>query len=305
VGTNPSWTFLQNSLIDVDAQRESAEKKWRSYAEVEASVRERISRLSSIEGQASVMLAQVHITEARLAELQAQRKVVESEVRQPAVELRVLTAATPPLRPSKSHRRVVALLLPPLFALLAVGALTASALRGLKLWTPAELAFWGCAPVVAASTWPATPEGLDELVLDLRAALDGARGTTLLVPLAASQLGRARELLSRLGARDVPARDGVPERDAPLVLWEETERPQALRRAARQSDRVLVLAESGAHSLFEALALRRLLGSEERVGLVVVGLGTDLATAPDRVGEVAGFWSGPGESKGAVRSRAA
>ncbi|MBN9685642.1 MULTISPECIES: GumC family protein [unclassified Corallococcus] len=304
VGTNPAWTFLQNSLIDVDTQREVAQKKWRSYAEVESSVRDRITRLSSIEGQASVLLAQVQLTAARLADLKTRQKVVESEVRQPQVELRVLTPATPPLLPSKSYRRLVALLLPPLFALLAAVALGASALRGLRLWTPAELSFWVHGPVVAATTWPATSEGLEDLAADLRAALDEAKGTTLLLPLTAAQAGPARELLSRLGAGNVPARDGVPEQDARVVPWEEAERAMALRRAARQCDRVLVLVASGAHSLFELVALRRLLGSEGRIGLVVVGLGTDLATAPDRVGEVPGFWSGAAASKGAAQGAA-
>ncbi|MCP3137424.1 GumC family protein [Pyxidicoccus xibeiensis] len=305
VGANPAWTFLQNNLMDVDTQREAAQRKWRSYAEVEAAARERIARLSAIEGQASSLLAQVHITETRLADLQAREKVIEGEVRQPEVGLRVLTPATPPLRPSKSYRRAVVLLLPPCFALLAAVALAASALRGLKPWTPAELSFWGRGPVVAATTWPATPDGLEELVLDLRAALDEAPGTTLLLPLATSQREAARELLSLLGPLDVPAWDGVSGRDAALVLWEEANRPLALRRAVRQSDRVLVLAGSGAHSLFEVLALRRLLGSEERIGFVMVGLGTDLATHPDRVGEVMGFWSGPGEAKGPERPRPA
>ncbi len=288
VGANPTWTFLQNSLVEANAQREAAQKKWRSYAEVEALARDRIARLSAIEGQTSLLLAQVHITETRLADLRARQKVVEGEVRQPEVELRVLTPATPPHLPSKSYRRLVALLLPFVVTLLATVALAASALRGLKLWTPAELSFWGGGPVVAATTWPATADGLEELVLELRAALDEARGTTLLLPLAAAQRERARELLSRLGAGDV---SGVPGRDAALVLWEEGERPLALRRAVRQSARVLVLAGSGTHSVFEVLALRRLLGSEERLGFVVVGLGTELATSPDRVGEVRGFWS--------------
>jgi hypothetical protein len=146
---------------------------------------------------------------------------------------------------------------------------------------------------VAATTWPGTAEGLEELVLELRAELDAAEGTTLLVPLAASQRERARELLSRLGAADVPARDGA----AALALWEETERPLALRRAARQSARVLVIAGSGEHPLWEVLTLRQLLAGEERIGFLMVGLGTDLATHPDRVGEVRRFWSRPRATK--------
>ncbi|NPC68732.1 hypothetical protein HPP05_03085 [Corallococcus exiguus] len=298
VGTNPSWTFLQNSLLDAGSQRELAQKKWRAYAEAEEAAKERITRLSALEGQASALLARIHITETRLTELQQRQKVVEGEVRQPAMELRVLTSATPPTRPSKSYRRAVALLLPPFFALLAVVALTASSMRGFKLWTPAEFSFWGRGPVVAATPWPATAEGLEELVVELRAALDEASGVTRVLPLGESQQERTRELLSRLGATCVPARDDVPGRGAMLVSWEEARRPQALRLAVRKGARVLVLASSGAHSVFEVWALRRLLGSEACVGFVVVGLGTDLATHPDRVGDVMGFWSGSGASRG-------
>jgi hypothetical protein len=81
-----------------------------------------------------------------------------------------------------------------------------------------------------------------------------------------------------------------------LSVWDKPERSQALRRRARQSTRVLVLVEVGTHSLFELAALRHLLGREDRIGLIVLGLGTDFAGGPDQVGDVPGFWQAPGAS---------
>ncbi len=292
LGTNPQWTFLRQSLLDADAEREAAQRKWKSYAELEAAARSRVSRLSTVEGQAALMLAELHVLESRLGELKALQKVAEGELHQPSAGFRVLTAATPPSRPTRSHRRAVAAALPLLLGFFATLLCAAQALRGLRLWTPAEIAFWGRGPVVAASTWPTQAEGLEELVLDLAASASAARGVTLVVALSRERMKDAAELVSRL--ERVAARGDGAEPRGTLEVWTEPDRSQALRRAARQSARVLVLAGAGAHSLFELMAVHRRLGREERIGFVVLGLGRELAGVSDRVGDVAGFWGEPG-----------
>ncbi len=293
VGTNPQWVFLQQGLMEAKAGREAAQRKWEAFARLESSARERTARLSALQGKASLLLEEIRLAEKRLSELKVEQKAAEAVMNQPAPGVRVLDAADLPSRPTRSNR-LVALAFPFLLGALAVLGCAARALSGLKLWTPSELAFWGRGPVVAASRWPASPEGLEELALDLEKGLSSARGTTLILALAPGWTQRAVELASRLERTiPVPLREDVPVRDSAIAVWDKTERPQALRRLSRQSARVLVLVETGTHSLFELTALPRLLGREEGIGFVLLGLGTGFAESPDQVGDVAGFWETP------------
>jgi uncharacterized protein involved in exopolysaccharide biosynthesis len=293
VGSNPQWTFLQQGLMEAKAGREAAQRKWQAFARLEVSARERTARLSSMQGQASLLLEEIRLAERRLSELKAEQKTVEAVMNQPAPGVRVLDAADLPSRPMRSYR-LVALGFPLLLGTLAALSCAASCLRGLKLWTASEIAFWGRNPVVAASSWPASPQGLEDLALDLGEALSTARGTTLMLALAPGWTQRAVELASRLEMKPpVSLRENVPLRDGALSVWDRPERSQALRRLARQSARVLVLVEAGAHSLFELSALHHLLGREDRIGFVVLGLGTGFAESPDQVGDVSGFWRAP------------
>ncbi|WP_375770457.1 hypothetical protein NR798_06055 [Archangium gephyra] len=294
VGTNPHWSFLQQGLVDANVGREAAQKKWQSFSRLEDAARERVARLSALEGQASLLLAEIHLAENRLSGLKAEQREAEATVHQAAAGFRVLDEAALPTLPARSYRRLVAIAFPLLSSLCAALVCAGLALRGLKLWTPAELAFWGGAPAVAASAWPTSAEGLEELALDLGEPLSGASGSTLLLALDPARASRAVELAARLepGAA-VSLRESVPVRDATLVVWDKPGSIQVLRRTVRQSARVLVLVEAGAHSLFELAAVRRVLGGEARIGFVVLGLGTEFADSPDQVGDVPGFWLTP------------
>ena len=75
-----------------------------------------------------------------------------------------------------------------------------------------------------------------------------------------------------------------------LEAWEGPHEGQALRRAARLSDRVIVLVRSGAVSPFDLNAIGKRLGRTRGVGYIVIGLPEELRTLPDRVGDVAAFW---------------
>ena len=75
-----------------------------------------------------------------------------------------------------------------------------------------------------------------------------------------------------------------------LEAWEGPFEGQALRRAARLADRVVVLVSSGAMSAFRLNGIQNRLGRERGIGYIVVGLPEELLTLPDRVGDVAAFW---------------
>jgi len=303
VGTNPQWMFLQQGLMEAKAEREAAQKKWRAFAQLELSARERSAKLSSIQGRASLLLDELRLAEKRLSELKAEQKMLEAVVNQPFPGFRVLDAAKLPSRPTRSYR-LVALAFPLLLGALTALSCAGRSLRGLKVWTASELAFWGRSPVVAASSWPASPQGLEDLALDLRGALSSARGTTLMLALSPARTGLAVELASRPELKSaVSLREDVPLRDGTLSVWDKPERPQALRRLARQSTRVLVLVEAGAHSLFELSELPSLLGREDRIGFILLGLGTEFAGSPDQVGDVSGFWQPPAASTAPLPDR--
>lgn len=291
VGANPEWLSLQEQLTNATVDQQAAEHKWQTYAKLQASLNERLARLTAAEGEAHLLLSDVQIAEQRISQLKAEQKVLEGELRQPSPELRVLNAPVPPRWPSQSARRKVVLGFPLLTGLLAMLFFAGQELRGFRMRTPSELAFWTKAPVIASSSWPTAPEELRNLVLELTPPLELAVGTTLLVPFTPSQGGRAAELVEAVRAQ-LQAGVSAPE-GASLQLWDGSARFQALRRASRESQRVLVLVEADAHSPLELAGLRRLLGRDDGIGLLVTGLGPELALLHDRIGDVAGFWSPP------------
>lgn len=75
-----------------------------------------------------------------------------------------------------------------------------------------------------------------------------------------------------------------------LEAWDGAFEGQALRRAARIADRVLVVVHSGALSALQLNDTQRRLGREGGVGYVIVGLPDELTSLPDRIGDVAEFW---------------
>jgi uncharacterized protein involved in exopolysaccharide biosynthesis len=76
-----------------------------------------------------------------------------------------------------------------------------------------------------------------------------------------------------------------------LEAWTGPHDGQALRRAARLANRVVVLVHSGAMSFAQLNAMSDRLGRQHGVGYIVVGLPTELQTLPDRQGSVEAFWA--------------
>ncbi|OJH40109.1 GumC family protein [Cystobacter ferrugineus] len=279
VGANPEFLVLQEQLTRTSIDGEAAQKKWQSYSKMETALSERVLQLTALEGEANLLLADVQLAEERLGKLKVEQNELEAGVRQPSSELRVLNSPVPPPFPSQSSRRKVALAFPVLAGLFAMLFAAGQELRGFRLRTPSEIAFWAKAPVLASSSWPQAPEELRNLCLELASRGEHAQGTTLVLPLEPARNASAAEFVEALRAR-------MPS----LRLWDETDRVQALRRASRESARVLVLVEAGAHAALELAGLRRLLGRDDGIGLVVLGLGPELALLRDRVGDDSDFW---------------
>jgi hypothetical protein len=76
--------------------------------------------------------------------------------------------------------------------------------RGLTPLTPAEVAFWGDAPVVGTTGWPDDPLGLEELVAGLDDVVPNARGTMLVLGESEREARLAAELAARMRADWLP-----------------------------------------------------------------------------------------------------
>lgn len=291
LGRNPNLDALHQILEGSAAQREAALKRHAALTELAASADQKIAKLSVVEGRATELLAAVRVTEAHLADLEKSRARVADAARSPVASFRLVDPAMRPERPSKSHRRAFAMAAPIAAFFLAAGFLLARALRGARVHTARELAWWGRGPVVASSTWPAEPRGVRDLTVDLWAFAVQTHGTTLVVPMSAAERSMADRVAACLNPPEIVEEGQEPEAQAArAMVWEGEEHGPELRRVARLADRVLVVATAGAHSATDVAGVLDRLGRKGGVGYVLLGVGADLANLPDRAGDVGRFW---------------
>jgi uncharacterized protein involved in exopolysaccharide biosynthesis len=290
VGRNPQWESARTGVTMATAQRDAALKKQATYAELEAAAQGFVAKLTKIEGEASARLAVLQLAERHRIEVEGELTRAEDAARSPTSGFRVLAAAQVPSLPSKSRRSLVALLSPGLGLVVSLLVVLLRGLRGLRVLTGAELAFWGRAPVVATSSWPRDPAALDDLVADLADAWQSSMGSTLVLGFAETEAAHVKTLVDRL-QRLRPRPDGPTASSGPQArALEAGLAPSAVRRTARQASRVLVLVESGRHAAPTVGRLGTRLGRDTGVGLVLVGAGPDLAAQPDRIGDGRAFW---------------
>jgi hypothetical protein len=289
------------------------------------------------------------VSENLISGLRRTEATLEDALQDPPSGFVVLDPGAVPEYPIRNKMKMVAFGVIVAFTLgLALLIVLRREFRGLRVQTPAEVAFWGNGPVLGATLWPEEPGGLDELVAGLDDFAPDAKGTLLIVGGSADDAGRAAELAERINedwlvdedaatplVTPRPSRRGplqtpppaapstpppgpypIGSRGAPstalarlpsaqsqestrlmhrperlrLEAWEGPNEGQALRRAARLADRVIVLVRSGSVSALRLHAIGNRLGRAQGVGYVVIGLPEELRALPDRVGDVAGFW---------------
>lgn len=84
----------------------------------------------------------------------------------------------------------------------------------------------------------------------------------------------------------------APGRHLVCTAWSGPPEGQALRRAARLADRVLVIVTSNGMRATELAQMKARLGRQNGVGYVLVGVSDDVARLEDRAGPIAEFWEG-------------
>lgn len=273
VGRNPIHDFVKQNEADAAARAVAAQRRHDAYRELADRARVRIDDLNKLEGEAAELDGKVTSLEARLSQLRRDQQAALERAQVGGADLHVVAPASIPPHPFKSKRRTVAIAMPAALFALAIVAIALRALRGLRIATPRELAYWTGAPVVAACERLDDSTELEAVARELGAIVDG-HGTTLVLAASDRERDGVRALTACLET-------GVPSRD--VESWTH-DTDQGLRRRARAAARVLVVV---AARRYPPWALRRLtarLGTK-RIAIVAVDVGTELALMVDQVGD--------------------
>ncbi|MFZ1862641.1 MAG: hypothetical protein WAU39_00345 [Polyangiales bacterium] len=352
VSLNSTYQLVDEQLRGAKARLTALRERQKGLSEMAKRAQGRVEAFSEVEGEATGLLASVTVNDNLVSSLRRTEAALEDALRDPPSGFVVLDPGAVPEYPVRNKMKLVVFAVIPMLTLgLALLIVLRREFRGLRVQTPAEVAFWGNGPVLGATPWPEDPRGLDELVAGLDDFAPDAIGTLLIVGSSADDSGRAAELAERINedwffagntgtprqaprpashgplrtpppapsaAHSVPPSGPYPigsqgtrstalarlpsvpspepdrlahrPRRLRLEAWEGPDDGQALRRAARLADRVIVLVRSGAVSAFHLHAIANRLGRAKGVGYVLIGLPEELRALPDRVGNVAAFW---------------
>jgi uncharacterized protein involved in exopolysaccharide biosynthesis len=345
VGVNATYQVVDGQLREAKSRLAALRERRSGLSSMADKAQHRLEAFSKIEGEASALLAEVTVNENLVSGLRSTEAALEDALRDPPSGFVVLDPGAVPEYPVQNKmKKVVFLAIVMLSVAGALFIVFTHEFNGLQLQTPAEVAFWGKGPALAATTWPNDPLDLDELVAGLDDVVPSTDGDLLILGASSAESELARVLAKRMSedwfldktgsaTTDTPdlgpyqtaplrtppapsgpypvggagttstalvrlpsARSASPIQLAPrpvrlrIEAWEGPFEGQALRRAARLADRVVVLVSSGAMSALGLNGIRNRLGREQGVGYIVVGLPEELLTLPDRVGDVAAFW---------------
>lgn len=270
---------------------------------------ERVAAFSAIEGQAVVMLSNLEVQRDLESRLDAERARIAAAILKPEAGFTVVKPAHLPESAEGSKMATILRLVSPFlaFALVALVLLFLE-VRDLKIRTANELAFWTGAPVIASSTWPGEPGGLEELIESLDDYLPYARGKFLLVGASPWDASLAEAIAHKIESSYLlPAQDpstssiekhaeeetalAKPIRSPMRVSsWGGATEGPSIRRASRLADRVIVIVSSGTTTIFEAMHIRRRIGRDVGVGFILVNVPLGDVVLGDRVGELAEFF---------------
>jgi uncharacterized protein involved in exopolysaccharide biosynthesis len=296
VGVNPQWEAVQSELTDAEALQAAASTRRSALSELARKARERLSWLAKIEGEGRALSGDIRNLEQYLAKVTADHAAAVDAAGTPDPGVRLLSEAAAPTLPARSSKKKIAIAGPVAALVLTLLFVVIRNLWKLRGHATTEIAFWSSFPVVASTPWPAALRGGRALAEDLAIELVGAPGTTLLAPFSEAERPTAARIERRLRTSDALRGRGG---DAQIRFLDGRD-AEALRRASRQADRVVLIVEAGRHPGWDLSGISVRLGRDDHVGLVVVGVGPDVIGCADRVGSVDRFWSKPIQRRGVV-----
>jgi uncharacterized protein involved in exopolysaccharide biosynthesis len=182
VGVNATYQNLAGQLQQAKSNLAALRERQKGLSGMAAKAQNRVAAFSGIEGEASALLAEVKVNDNLLTDLRQNKAFLEDALRDPPSGFVVLDPGGVPEYPVKNKMKLVAFLaIPVLFVTVVLLVVLRREFRGLRLETPAEVAFWGKGPVLAATSWPNDRDGLDELVAGLDDQVPHANGNFLVV----------------------------------------------------------------------------------------------------------------------------
>ena len=199
VGTNTTYQVVDGQLRQARAKLASLRERQKGLAQMADKAQNRVETFSGIEGEASALLAEVKVNENLVGGLRRNEAALEDALGDPPSGFVVLDPGAVPEYPVRNKMKTIVLLAIPMITIgLALLVILRREFRGLQLQTPAEVAFWGKGPVLAATTWPTDPLGLDELVAGLDDFAPRAKGSLLIIGGTASESELASDLARRM-----------------------------------------------------------------------------------------------------------
>jgi uncharacterized protein involved in exopolysaccharide biosynthesis len=189
------------SLREAEAQLESSRRELTRLQQLAQEAQARVVSFSAIEGDAAELLADVTVKTQLLTDLRNRRARLENMLSEIDSGFRVVARAVEPESAIPSRRKYyVAVGAPLALVLLVLLGLLVRELRGLKLTSAAEVAFWANAPVVGTSPWPRDRRALTDLIADLDDFVPDARGTMLVMGATDREIPLAVELARAMSA---------------------------------------------------------------------------------------------------------
>jgi hypothetical protein len=343
LATNTTYQAISMELRKAQVSLEALRERRRGLADLAEKAHQRVEAFSGIEGEASALLAEVKVNESLVQRLRQTEATLEDALQHPSSGFAIIDPGSVPEYPVRNKMKLIVFGAVPLLSFgLALLFVLWGEFRGLRVQTPAEVAFWGSGPVLGTTSWPNDPHGLDELVAGLDDYVPDAVGNVLIVGGSPAEVTLAAELADLMNSDwdiaerapneslsshgPIPAAESIrtsppsgpypvprpssgtalatrpsvtplevvrsrPEADrVRLEAWEGPLEGQALRRASRLADRVIILVHSGTLSALELNRTQHRLGREGGVGYIVIGLPHTFDSLADRAGDVAEFW---------------
>jgi uncharacterized protein involved in exopolysaccharide biosynthesis len=210
VGVNATYQVVDGQLREAKSNLAALRERQKGLSQMADRAQGRMEGFSGIEGEAAALLAEVTVNESLVGGLRGAEAVLEDALRDPPSGFVVLDPGAVPEYPAEDKMKIVMFLAFPIVSVLLVLLVALyREFRGLRLETPAEVAFWGKGPVLASTPWPNDPLGLGEMVAGLDDFVPHAKGSLLIFGDSMSESEFARALADRMNSDWFPTNESA------------------------------------------------------------------------------------------------
>ena len=290
IGPNPQKELASRKILEANANQEAANTRQTTYEQLAQDAARVAARLANIEGRASELSFLLETAERHASAIALALKEAEDAARTPATGLRILARARVPNAPVESSRQVVAILGPFIGTLLAMLMILLRELRGFRVHTARELAFWGQGATITTSMWPRSASAFPDLVAELATYIRQSRGKTLVLGANDAELPHIDTIVQSLQAHV----DSQTQSDDFESLSIATVPPHCtraeLRYELRNAARVLIVVTAGRHTASAIAEFVQNLSYSGPVGFVLLNQQEEYAALAESAGDVDTFW---------------